>query len=193
MFPSITESIPRRLALTLGAVILGGAALILLRPSTQDSAGAAEVMLVEFDDRGQRVGRRMRKKVIRSDSEWRRLLTAQQYWSARRGTTDSPFTGTYYQVETAGLFRCVCCRNALFQSEAKFDSGTGWPSFSSPIADENIWTRTDKSLAEPRVEVLCRLCDAHLGHIFDDGPPPAGLRYCINESALVFVATMSQK
>jgi peptide-methionine (R)-S-oxide reductase len=124
---------------------------------------------------------------VRSDGDWRRQLTTGQYWSTRRGSTDTPFTGTYYQLETMGLFRCVCCGNALFGSSAKFDSGTGWPSFSAPVAVENIRTQSDNSLSIERVEVLCRLCDAHLGHVFDDGPPPTGLRYCINESALRFV------
>jgi peptide-methionine (R)-S-oxide reductase len=124
---------------------------------------------------------------VHSDSDWRRQLTSGQYWSARRGSTDTPFTGTYYQLEAAGLFRCVCCGNALFTSLTKFDSGTGWPSFSAPVASENLRTQTDNSLSMERVEVLCRLCAAHLGHVFDDGPPATGLRYCINESALRFV------
>ena len=146
-----------------------------------------DVTIIDFDDAGRKLGPAVRKKVVRSDGEWRRQLTAGQYWSARRGSTDTPFTGTYYQMETAGLFRCVCCGNALFSSSTKFDSGTGWPSFSAPVAAENIRTQSDNSLSVERVEVLCRLCDAHLGHVFDDGPPPTGLRYCINESALRFV------
>lgn len=129
----------------------------------------------------------IRKAIVRSDGDWRRQLTPAQYWSARRGSTDTPFTGMYYHLEKAGLFRCVCCGNALFSSSTKFDSGTGWPSFSAPAALENIRTQTDNSLSVERVEVLCRLCDAHLGHVVDDGPPPTGLRYCINESALRFV------
>jgi peptide-methionine (R)-S-oxide reductase len=129
----------------------------------------------------------MHPPLTRSDGDWRRQLTAQQYWSARRGTTDTPFTGAYYRTEAAGLFRCVCCGSALFSSQTKFDSGTGWPSYTAPIAAENVYTQTDNRWFTERREVLCRLCDAHLGHVFDDGPPPTGLRYCINESALRFV------
>jgi peptide-methionine (R)-S-oxide reductase len=97
------------------------------------------------------------------------------------------FTGTYYQIHEPGLFRCSCCANALFSSEAKFDSGTGWPSFWAPIAEQNVRKRSDTSLLMQRIEVLCTRCDAHLGHVFDDGPPPTNLRYCINESSLSFI------
>lgn len=170
----------------------GTAALLLRRGESADSNdGNVEVSIVDYDDVGRKIGAVTRKKLVRSDGDWRRQLTTQQYWSARRGTTDTPFTGSYYRLETAGLFRCVCCQNALFSSDTKFDSGTGWPSFQAPIAAGNIWTQTDHSLPEERVEVLCRLCDAHLGHVFDDGPPPSGLRYCINESALRFVPRAS--
>ncbi len=167
---------------------LGGAAVVLSQVGR--SRGGSEnidVTIVDFDDAGRKLSVAIRKKVVRSDGDWRRQLTPAQYWSARRGSTDTPFTGTYYQLETAGLFRCICCGNALFSSSTKFDSGTGWPSFSAPIAAENIRTQTDNRLSMERVEVLCRLCDAHLGHVFDDGPPPLGLRYCIDESALRFV------
>ena len=149
---------------------VGGFAALLLRLSPQDAAANVEVSIVEFDDSGRKTGTAVRRKVTHSDGDWRRQLSAQQYWSARRGTTDTPFTGTYYHSEAAGLYRCVCCRNALFSSAAKFDSSTGWPSYASPIASENIYTQPDNSMFLHRVEVLCRLCDAHLGHVFDDGP-----------------------
>jgi peptide-methionine (R)-S-oxide reductase len=190
---AITEVVSRRRALVIAPLALGGAAVVLSQVGRSPARGGenAEVTVVDFDDALRKLGPVVRKKVVRSDGDWRRQLTTAQYWSARRGSTDTPFTGAYYQLETAGLFRCVCCGNALFGSSTKFDSATGWPSFSAPLAAENIRTQTDNSLSIERVEVLCRLCDAHLGHAFDDGPPPAGLRYCINESALRFVPSPS--
>jgi len=185
---AITEVVSRRRALVIAPIAIGGAAVVLSQFERSSGGGENnDVTIVEFDDSGRNLGPAVHKKVVRSDADWRRQLTPGQYWSARRGSTDTPFTGTYYHLETAGLFRCVCCGNALFSSATKFDSGTGWPSFTAPAVFENIRTQTDNSLSVERVEVLCRLCDAHLGHVFDDGPPPTGLRYCINESALRFV------
>ena len=115
-------------------------------------------------------------------------LSAEQYYVTRRRQTDTPFTGTYYRLERHGLFRCICCTTALFRSQEKYDSGTGWPSFWAPIAKENVRVRAEGNLTlSSGLEVVCRRCDAHLGHVFDDGPAPANLRYCINESALRFV------
>jgi peptide-methionine (R)-S-oxide reductase len=188
VFGAITQAVSRRRALVIVPFALGGAVMVLSQVGrSSGDAKNIDVTLIEFDDSGRKLGPVVRKKVVRSDGDWRRQLTTTQYWSARRGSTDTPFTGSYYHLETAGLFRCVCCGNALFSSSTKFDSGTGWPSFNAPVAAGNIGTRADNSLSIERVEVLCQLCDAHLGHVFDDGPPPTGLRYCINESALRFV------
>jgi peptide-methionine (R)-S-oxide reductase len=147
-----------------------------------------QVTVVEFNDAGVKLGPARVAKVIRSNSEWRKLLSAEQYYVARQQGTDTAFSGTYYKMHASGLFRCICCGDALFSSDTKFDSGTGWPSFWAPIAEENVRTRSDMSMFMKRTEVHCTRCDAHLGHLFNDGPEPTHLRYCMNESSLRFVA-----
>jgi peptide-methionine (R)-S-oxide reductase len=176
----------RRILFAVPAAMLAGAAL-LWRLSEPRAARAKVVTVVEFDDGEHRQQTVQRPQIARSDSEWRARLSSEQYWSTRRGTTDTPFTGTFYRSHDDGIYRCVCCGSALFSSRDKYDSGTGWPAYSAPLALENIWTKEDNSFGMHRTEVFCRLCDAHLGHVFDDGPPPVHLRYCINESALRFV------
>jgi len=126
------------------------------------------------------------EKINKSNEEWKRILSSEQYYITRQAGTEAPYSSPLLEIHDKGTFNCVCCDLPLFSSDTKFDSQTGWPSFWAPISKRNVQEKVDKSLAEVRTEVLCARCDAHLGHVFEDGPPPTGLRYCMNGVALKF-------
>jgi methionine-R-sulfoxide reductase len=157
-------------------------------PANSDStASQAPTVQVRFlDDKGQLGPKVATPKVIKTDDEWRKQLTPEQYQIARAKGTERAFCGAFYDQKKPGVYYCVCCGLPLFTSETKFESGTGWPSFFSPIAPENVATHKDFSFGMDRTEILCARCDCHLGHVFEDGPRPTGLRYCLNSASLVF-------
>ncbi|HEX7998351.1 MAG TPA: peptide-methionine (R)-S-oxide reductase MsrB [Pyrinomonadaceae bacterium] len=160
-------------------LMLGGAALLCRMPLVS--------ALGQQDLRAGRADTLPFKKIIRTDAEWKRILTPEQYYVTRQKGTEAPYTSPLLKIHAKGIFACVSCSLPLFSSRTKFESNTGWPSFWSPISKKNVREEVDNSLGETRTEVLCNRCDAHLGHVFDDGPEPTGLRYCMNGVALKFI------
>ncbi len=166
---------------------LSGAAVVLATRSFADMAPAGgKVTIMQFSDDGKPLGRATLAKVHK-DAEWRKVLSPLAYQVTREQGTERPFSQPGYDRHEPGLYRCVCCDNALFDASTKYDSHTGWPSFWQPITAENVHEIADHMLGMTRTEVQCTLCDAHLGHVFDDGPKPTGLRYCMNTVAMRFV------
>lgn len=182
----------RRLFLASAGGVIGG--LVLWgwkRPRVVEMAAAAsgpkDVTIVRFSDSGDRLNKERVPKVIKSAAEWRRQLPSGVFDITRNADTEIAYTGKYWNLHDKGIYRCICCDNALFDSATKFDSGTGWPSFWQPIAPENVTETHDTTFGMFRTAVSCTLCDAHLGHVFDDGPEPTHLRYCMNSASLRFV------
>jgi peptide-methionine (R)-S-oxide reductase len=179
----------RRTFLVTAASAAGFAALAAWRPSLAFGAGSGTISVVQFSDAGKPMGKVSIPKIVRPDAEWKQKLAPISFEVARRAGTERPYSGSTWNNHDHGVYRCICCDNAVFSSETKFESGTGWPSFWQPIAKENIVEIRDSSLGMDRTAVSCRECDAHLGHVFDDGPRPTGLRYCMNSAAMRFVKT----
>jgi peptide-methionine (R)-S-oxide reductase len=167
------------------AVVLAAAVLVLANLPEQKAAAAAKIKVYSAE----KGGYIMTDEVVKTKEEWKKILTPEQFHVMREKGTEHPFKNKYNDNHEHGIYRCAACGLDLYRSEDKFESGTGWPSFTQPIAPENIKTETDRSFFTTRTEVLCRRCGGHLGHVFKDGPKPTGLRYCMNSAALQFVAT----
>jgi peptide-methionine (R)-S-oxide reductase len=168
-------------------------AAMLLKTSARGATAGKQVSIVEFDAAGVRTGVTKVDKVEKPLAEWKKQLSAEQFEITRQAGTERPGSGKYANNHADGMYHCICCNTTLFDSKTKFESGTGWPSFWQPVAKENITVTGDNSHGMQRDEVLCSRCDGHLGHVFDDGPPPTHLRYCMNSTAMNFIPRGKQQ
>ncbi len=172
-----------------GAAVAALAWFVGRRPAVASANATSQgpVTIIPFSDAGVRGTAVTLPKVVKSDADWQKLLSPIQFSVTRKEGTEYPFSGDTWNLHADGLYRCVCCATPLYDSKTKFESGTGWPSFWAPIAKDNVVEISDRTLGMVRTAVSCKRCDAHLGHVFDDGPKPTGLRYCMNSAAMTFV------
>ncbi len=193
--PNTTQraALSRRAFLSTSSLAVAGLALgWSLRSEAAGAPGKiapGKVTIVQFSDAGKRLASVQVDRLIKSDAAWKQQLSPLAYQVARRGGTERPHSGSLLKVKGKGVYRCICCDTALFNSASKFESGTGWPSFWQPIAKQNVIEDRDVTLGMVRTEIRCTRCEAHLGHVFDDGPKPTGLRYCMNSVSLRFAAS----